>query len=282
MNEAVEQMLARYNAQDPSSLERALREIIQEIALVGLWRAKFFNKAAFYGGTALRILYGLDRFSEDLDFTLLKPDASFSWDAYHQALVDELTSYGFEVSFFTKTKEQQSAVYSAFLKANAYQEMLKIGVGQSSLKGLHPETSLRIKVEIDTDPLVEYAVEQKFLEIPLYANISVVTLQHLFAAKLHCAFFRAWKNRVKGRDWYDMVWFIRKKVPLSLNLFSQHMQRPIPLTIEEFYQLGQQRIDNLDIGKALADIEPFVRDKAVISGWSHEFFSHWLKQITFI
>jgi predicted nucleotidyltransferase component of viral defense system len=282
MNEAVEQMLARYNVQDPLSLDRALREIIQEIALVGLWRAKFFTKAAFYGGTALRILYGLDRFSEDLDFTLLKPDGAFSWEAYHKALVDELTSYGFEVSFTTKTKELQSAVYSAFLKANAYREMLKIGVGQSGLKGLHPDTSLRIKVEIDTDPLVEYEVEQRFLEVPLYANISVVTLQHLFAAKLHCAFFRAWKNRVKGRDWYDMVWFIRKKVPLSLKLFSAHMQKETPLTIEEFFRLGQERIDNLAVDKALADIEPFVRDKAILSDWSPDFFRHWLKQITFL
>lgn len=282
MNEAVKQMLARYAPSDSSSLERALREIIQEIALVGLWRSKFFLKAAFYGGTALRILYGLDRFSEDLDFTLLKSNSSFSWESYHQALVEELTSYGFEVSFSEKPKEKHTAICSAFLKANAYQEMLKVNIGGSGLKGIHPKTLFRIKIEIDTDPLISYDVEQKFLEVPLYANINAVTLPHLFAAKIHCAFFRAWKNRVKGRDWYDMVWFIRKKVPLSLTLFSRHMQKVPSLNPEEFHDLAKERVDNLDVKKALADIEPFVRDKAPLTDWSCDFFHHWLKQIILV
>jgi len=68
MHEAVTRMLAKYEPKSVDDSVRALREIIQEVALLGLWRAKFFEHAAFYGGTALRILYGLVRFSEDLDF----------------------------------------------------------------------------------------------------------------------------------------------------------------------------------------------------------------------
>src|SRR5262249_14801232 len=146
--------------------ERAIKEILQEITLVGLWRAKFFEHAAFYGGTALRILYGLDRFSEDLDFTLLKPDPSYTLDKYNEAIAEEITSYGFTVTVDTKAKEWQTAVRSAFIKANTLGEMIKIGIPKYLVKGIHPETTLKIKVEVDTDPSPAYETETRFLLQP--------------------------------------------------------------------------------------------------------------------
>src|SRR3989339_1151556 len=113
MNEAVVRMLQRYQTADRVGAERALREILQEITLVGLWRGKFFEHAAFYGGTALRILYGLDRFSEDLDFILLQPNDSFRWDAFEKSVIDELSGYGFEVNFTEKKKQIETAIQSA-------------------------------------------------------------------------------------------------------------------------------------------------------------------------
>jgi predicted nucleotidyltransferase component of viral defense system len=116
MNEIIQGMLKKYAPRSPMEHERALCEILQEIALVGLWRGKFFEQAAFYGGTALRILYGLDRFSEDLDFTLLHPNAHFTWSHYAKSLVEELQAYGFNVELIEKKKSIESAIKSAFLK----------------------------------------------------------------------------------------------------------------------------------------------------------------------
>src|SRR5258708_11206041 len=104
MHYAIEQMLKKYNCCSQLDYLNSLKEIFQEIALLGLWRAKFYEKAAFYGGTALRILYGLDRFSEDLDFTLLKNTKNFDLSPYNQAIADELSSFGFKVSVETKIK----------------------------------------------------------------------------------------------------------------------------------------------------------------------------------
>src|SRR5690606_7713669 len=134
-----------------------LREILQEIALVGLWRGKFFEHAAFYGGTALRVFYGLDRFSEDLDFTLLSPNPHWSWQPFGDAVKNELSSFGFEVSYVEKEKKKQTAVKSAFLKTTTAQELLKIGVHSDLLKGVHRHTMIRVKVEIDTDPMVDFS-----------------------------------------------------------------------------------------------------------------------------
>ncbi len=219
MNSAIKQMLERYECRSLQEHEQALREILQEIALVGLWRGKFFEHAAFYGGTALRIFYDLDRFSEDLDFTLLAPNPNWSWHPFGEAIKNELSSFGFEVSFVEKEKKTQTAIKSAFLKTPTVQELLKIGVHSDLLKGVHPETLIRIKVEIDTDPALGYAYEQKFLSQPVAVSIRCVNEECLFAGKMHAALFRAWKGRVKGRDWYDMVWFIRKKNSFKLNSF---------------------------------------------------------------
>src|SRR5437764_8723275 len=167
MNEIVQAMLQKYSPKSPIEQERALCEILQEITLVGLWRGKFFEHAAFYGGTALRILYGLDRFSEDLDFTLFKADVNFKWTPYSKAVVDELHSYGFEVELVEKKKSVDSAVKSAFLKTNTVESLLKIGTLESSLKGIHPETLLRIKVEIDTDPIPGLQVKNQYIRAPI-------------------------------------------------------------------------------------------------------------------
>ncbi len=260
--------------------EQALREILQEIALVGLWRGKFFEHAAFYGGTALRIFYGLDRFSEDLDFTLLAPNSNWSWNPFGEVIKNELASFGFEVSFVEKEKKAQTAVKSAFLKTPTVQELLKIGVHSDLLKGVHPDTIIRIKVEIDTDPPLGYAYEQKFLIQPVPVSIRCVSEECLFACKMHAALFRAWKGRVKGRDWYDMVWFIRKKIPLNLNLFSQLSGQEAVLNRAGFLKIAKERIDQLDVASSIEDVIHYIRDQEAIKRtWSKEFFHHLLNEI---
>ena len=273
-------MLERYECHSLQEHEQALREILQEIALVGLWRGKFFEHAAFYGGTALRVFYELDRFSEDLDFTLLTPNPNWSWHPYGEAIKNELASFGFAVSFVEKEKKTQTAIKSAFLKTPTVQELLKIGIHSDLLKGVHTETIIRIKVEIDTEPTFGYAYEQKFLSQPIPVSIRCVNEECLFAAKMRAALFRSWKGRVKGRDWYDIVWFIRKKIPLNLTIFSTLHGLKEVLSRADFIKIAKERIDQLDIASAIEDTIHFVRDhEAIRRTWSKEFFQHWMDTI---
>lgn len=282
MNQAVKLMLERYSCHSLQEHEQALREILQEIALVGLWRGKFFEHAAFYGGTALRIFYNLDRFSEDLDFTLITPDPEWSWKPYGEVIKNELSGFGFDVTFMEKEKSTQTAVKSAFLKTTTFQELLKIGVHSDTLRSVHRDTLIRIKIEIDTEPTVPYSYEQKFLEQPVAISVKCVNEENLFAGKMHAALFRAWKGRVKGRDWYDMIWFIRKKTPLNLALFSKHRSQETVLNRSEFLKIAYERIENLDVASAMQDCVNFVRDQEAIERtWSKDFFHHWIGKLQF-
>lgn len=287
MNEIVKSMLQKYSLKSPMEQDRALREILQEITLVGLWRGKFFEHAAFYGGTALRIIHGLDRFSEDLDFILHKSNAHFKWEHYAKAVVDELNAYGFKVELLEKKKSSNSAIQSAFLKTNTLESMLKIGISEGSMKGTHPETILRIKVEIDTDPIPGLTVQNHYIQAPIPVSISTVVESDLFACKLHAALYRAWKNRVKGRDWYDVVWFIRREVPLNLGYLAKCMQsnnelkKDEGLTGSHLAEIFSKRLRSLDIEGAKTDVRVFLRDDSQLNEWSPEFFKYWFSKIKF-
>ncbi len=285
MNPAIMEMLSQYRIETLADQEQALRQVLQEVTLTGLWRTKFFEQAAFYGGTALRILYGLDRFSEDLDFTLLVADENFSWEPYAAGIERELAAFGFEVTIQEKKKSQQSAIKSAFLKANTLQEMLKIGVKSKDLKGMHPESLIRIKVEIDTQPNVQYGVESKFLEEPIPATIRCVRQVDMFAGKMHAALYRAWRGRVKGRDWYDVLWFVKRGIPLNLLLFSQMMGKQKALTTDAFREILKEKITSLDMESAKNDILQFARrehHQSIQEVWSKDFFQHVLKKLEFV
>ena len=287
MNDAVRRMLQRYQTTTHAEAERALREILQEITLVGLWRGKFFEHAAFYGGTALRILYGLDRFSEDLDFTLLDTKQTFDWSIFERNVTEELSSYGFEVNFSEKKKSTETAVQSAFLKTNTRHALLQIGVKGPSNSGIHPDALIRIKVEIDSNPVLGFHVEPIYLREPLPVSIRVVKESSLFAGKIHAALYRAWKQRVKGRDWYDLVWFLRRNVPLNPHYLAECMRaggelaQDETLTVERVKQLLNTRVGEINLNAAKDDVRPFVRDPTQIDLWSVDFFRHWISLLRF-
>ena len=204
MNDAIQQMMARYACKTQDDHINALREILQQIALLGLWRGKFFEHAAFYGGTALRVLYGLDRYSEDLDFSLLLPSKAFSLDAYGQTLRREIASFGFEVSFEVRQKTADSAIESAFLKANTAEQLIVI---QATPTALHRHQTLKIKLEIDTDPPAGFETESRTVLLPTPFAVRVYRRPDLFAGKMHAILCWKWKSRVKGRG--------RKRAALS-------------------------------------------------------------------
>lgn len=283
MNDTVKRMLQPYKTATAMDADRALREILQEIALVGLWRGKFFEYAAFYGGTALRIIYGLDRFSEDLDFTLLDPKLAFDWNVFEKSVHEELESFGFKVSFSEKSKHFDSAVKSAFLKTNTRHALMQIGIQGNTFSGIHPEATLRIKVEIDTDPILGFQVEPVYLREPLPVPIRVVKESSLFAGKVHAALFRAWKQRVKGRDWYDVIWFLRRNIPLNaqyLEATLRHngeLEQDEAVTVEKLKALLTKRLNEIDLRSAKDDVKPFLRDATQLDLWSPDFFQHWFQ-----
>ncbi len=285
MNEAVLRMLERYPRQSIEDSHRALREIVQEVALLGLWRSRFFEHAAFYGGTALRILHGLDRFSEDLDFSLLSPSTEFSMVRYGDSLRSELEAFGFDVTISQKSKSLESSIDSAFLKIDTRRHLLKIGVGEPSLKEWPRDRTLKIKLEVDTTPPPGFETETRFLLLPIPFSVRVYSLPDLFAGKMHAVLCRRWKNRVKGRDWYDLVWYVARHPQLHLShlekrmVQSGHWTQGRRLERKDFFQEAARAVERLDVDQARREVEPFVKDPGALKIWSKEFFTDVIQRI---
>ena len=285
MHDAIRSMLDHYDCRTRDDYVDALREILQYMALLGLWRAKFFEHAAFYGGTALRVLHGLDRYSEDLDFSLIKPDASFSLGIYGDALQREISGFGFHVSFGRREKMQASAIESAFLKANTYQQLITIEADQALLGELHPSQKLKIRLEVDTDPPGGFETETQYILQPIPFFVRVYCLPDLFAGKIHAVLCRRWKTRVKGRDWYDMVWYLGRFPEVRIRHLEARMRQSgdyqdnEPLTPDKLQHLLQQAIDNLNVEQVRREVTPFIRDKRALDVWSQAFFSQTIKRI---
>jgi predicted nucleotidyltransferase component of viral defense system len=278
LHDAIRSMLDRYECRSRDDYVNALREILQDLALLGLWRSKFFEHAAFYGGTALRVLHGLDRYSEDLDFSLLKPNASFSLGAYGEALQREISSFGFRVTFTQGRKKQASAVDSAFLKANTYSQLIEIEAREELLRNLHPGRTLKIRLEVDTDPPLGFQTESQYVLLPVPFAVRAYCLPDLFAGKLHAVLCRKWKTRVKGRDWYDLVWYAGHHPEVRLSHLEARMRQSgdyrerDPMTPSTLQDRLLGAVDSLDVAKARQEVAPFVRDPRVLDIWSADFF----------
>ncbi len=279
MNDAVGQMLDAYACKTRDDYVNAIREILQQLALLGLWRAKFFEHAAFYGGTALRILHGLDRYSEDLDFSLFKPDARFKLGDYGNALQQELASFGFDVHFETRAKSNDTAIESAFLKANTLHQLIVVKAGPSVLGGQHVREMLKIKLEVDTDPPGGFQTVSRPILVPIPFAVNAYSLPDLFAGKMHAILCRKWRNRVKGRDWYDLVWYLGRHPQLRLSHLEQRMRQSgdwvgeAVLDRTTLLQRLRDGIATLDVAQARQEVERFVRDKASLELWSRDFFT---------
>ncbi len=288
MNDAVMRMLEKYERRRVEDNVRALREILQEIALLGLWRSRFFEKAAFYGGTALRILYGMDRFSEDLDFSLLKPTAEFDLSRYCNALEKEIHAFGFEATVTGKAKSAQSAIQSAFLKADTLKHLLVINTTENLAASIPRGQVLKIKIEVDTDPPPGFDTETRFLLQPIPFSVRAFSLPDMFAGKMHAVLCRGWKGRVKGRDWYDLVWYAANHPQLHLKhleqrmIQSSHLKKTERLTQEKLSTIAETVIGKLDVNQARREVEPFVKNPETLTIWSRDFFSDVIRRILFV
>lgn len=266
-NTVFDQMLSRYAIQTEDDRTNALHEVMQQIALAGLYRAGFFNHAAFYGGTCLRIFYKLPRFSEDLDFSLQEADNDFSLEDYFEGIIDEFKAFGRKVLISKKEKKQPSQIASAFLKDTTEIYNLKF----------QTTPSIKIKIEVDTQPPLGINTEPKLLLLPFSFMVPCYTLPDLFAGKMHALLFRSWKNRVKGRDWYDFEWYVRNNVPLNFSHFLQrasqtHGYTEETLTPDIFRELLRKRIAETDINLVKSDVLPFLKNTSDTAIWDREYF----------
>ena len=260
-----DQMLAAYPQQTAQQQHNARIEVAQQIVLAGLARSDFFSKAAFYGGTCLRIFHNLQRFSEDMDFSLMQADQTFAWESYFPYIEREFEALGRTVKITKKDKRTFGKVESAFLKDNTEVVNLQF----------QTEKSLKIKIEVDTYPPLGFATEQRLLFLPYPFYTRCIVPSDLFAGKMHALLFRQWKSRVKGRDWYDFEWYIRNNVPLHFEHLQERVRQcnNIELTMEQFIEMLRNKIANTDISDVRADVEPFlIGNLNNLDIWSNDYF----------
>lgn len=274
MKTIFDQMLARYQLNTETDKRNATFEIMQQISLSGLYRSGFFEKAAFYGGTCLRIFHKLDRFSEDMDFSLLAPDPLFKLEHYFPAIIEEFKLTGREIVITKKEKTIESKIESAFLKDNS----------QVFNVAFNTEKNIKIKIEVDTQPPMLFQTEQKLVLQPFSFMTRCFTLPNLFAGKMHALVFRNWKNRVKGRDWYDFEWYIRNDIALNYTHLRARIIEfnGIEMDKDSFMQALKERLLNTDINLVKRDVEPFITQPKALEIWSNDYFLQLTSCIRFI
>lgn len=259
-----DEMVAAYNPQDAEQRLNAQHQAMQQIVLAGLQKGGFFEHAAFYGGTCLRIFHNLPRFSEDMDFSLTEKNPSIHLENYFQAIQDAFVFTGKDVVITKKEKLNFGRVESAFLKedTSAYDIAFRT------------EKTVKVKIELDTDPPLLFDTEQKVLMKPYSSMVRCFTLPDLFAGKMHALVYRNWKTRIKGRDWFDFEWYIRNNVPLNF----AHLQERIrefsgqEVTKDEFMQLLRERLATADINQVKQDVITFVDRPSELDIWSNDYF----------
>ena len=279
MNSVIQTMIAKYNPQNDEERESAIKEIIQEIALAGLSRAGFFNKAAFYGETCLRIFHGLNRFSEDLDFALLEKDPNFKLDNYFPSLKKEFASYGLDMSVELKKKDEHAEVQSAFLKRNTLMLMLSFFPKSEDAKRAVSNQKIKIKFEIDLDNPSGGVTEFKYKMLPAPYEVQIFDEPTLFASKIHAILCREYKHHVKGRDYYDYLFYIGKGSKFNIKYLENKLKNSggkigdsETLTLEKVKELLKEKFETTNYESAKEDVTNFVNDKDGLKLWKKELF----------
>lgn len=272
-NDIYANMLSAYDLSTEQQKRNAVFEVNQQVILAGLYNGGFFDVAAFYGGTCLRIFHGLQRFSEDMDFSLMAPKEDFDFTKYFQPIIDEFAVVGREVEITKKDKKNFGKVESAFLKDTT--DVYDVS--------FQTDKSIKIKIEVDTPPPLNFKTEQKLLMQPHSFMTRCYTLPDLFAGKMHALVYRAWKNRVKGRDWYDFEWYVRHNVPLGfMHLAERALQFNNEVLDEETFILRlKEKLASANMNQVKSDVLPFVRNPRELEIWSNDYFVQLADMIKF-
>lgn len=278
MNNMINEMLSKYNAVTLDDKKNAVKEIVQEIVLCGLARGGFFENVAFYGGTALRIFYGLDRFSEDLDFSLKTPNSEFDLSSYFPILEREIAAFGLHMKIEEKEKTKESNIKSAFVKGDTKEHMMFFYSDDDFSSGIPSGEILKIKFEVDTNPPAGASYQRKFSLRPAPYEVQLYDLPSLFAGKIHAVLCRGWKNRIKGRDLYDYIFYLQKGSDVNMEHLKQRLvqsgkwESEKELTLDELKSLLRDRFDVIDYENAKEDVKDFIRDKRSLDIWNADFF----------
>ena len=275
-NDIFNGMLSRYQIRSKDDLHSAMHEVMQQITLAGLYRGGFFDRAAFYGGTCLRIFYGMQRFSEDMDFSLLQADDTFTLENYFDAIIAEFKTLGRNVVITKKEKKKQANITSAFLKEDTAIYNLQFST----------ERQIKIKLEVDIHPPTGFSTEHRLLLLPFSFMTHCYTLPDLYAGKMHALLFRSWKNRVKGRDWYDFEWFVRNDITLNFDHFCRRCHqtgslKEDELTRDAFKQLLKDKISKTNLEMVQNDVRPFLKNPSEMNIWSTDYFLQLADMIQF-
>ncbi len=278
MNNIIEQMLSKYEIKNLNDEINALKEIIQEIVLAGLSRGGFFNEAAFYGGTALHIFYKLDRFSEDLDFALLKPNLEFTLEKYFSYIENELQAYGLNLEVSSKSKNITSNITSTFVKGDTLEHILKFFPNDGLNKYSQILKSIKIKFEVDINSPSGALYENVYKLLPSPHEIKLYTKDSLFAGKIHAILCRNWQTRTKGRDLYDYVFFLANNISVNIDLVknkliaSNYINADTNFNIDILKELLRKKFSEIDYSDAKEDVLPFIKDTTSLNIWSKDFF----------
>lgn len=285
MNNVIEQMLSKYDIKNAQDETNAIKEIIQEIVLCGLSRGGFFDEAAFYGGTALRIFYGLNRFSEDLDFALLNSNKDFDLSKYFPYIEKEVNAYGLNLTITEKVKTKDSNVLSAFLKGDTKEHILMFFPNDNLQNNRYLLKNIKIKFEVDINPPMGANYEFKYKLLPSPHQIRLYDESSLFAGKIHAILCRNWNQRTKGRDLYDYIFYLSKNIKVNLNLVrnklidSGCLASNDNFTINELKEMLNNKFKVINYKDAIDDVVPFVADVNSLELWSEDFFTQITKNL---
>lgn len=278
MNNIIEQMLSKYEIKNINDQINALKEIIQEIVLAGLSRGGFFNEAAFYGGTALRIFYNLDRFSEDLDFALVTKNKEFELSRFFVYIEKELKAYGINLEIHSKQKQIDSNITSAFLKGDTLEHILKFFPSEENHVYNKLLKDLKIKFEVDINPPIGATYEYKYKLLPSPHEIRLYDKESLFAGKIHAILCRGWKIRTKGRDLYDYIFFLANNTKVNVELVknklieSNYIDKNDKFDINILKELLIEKFSQINYNDSKEDVIPFIKNVEFLDIWSKEFF----------
>lgn len=284
MNSVLQIMLSKYKIKNTIDETNAMKEIIQEIVLSGLSRGGFFDEAAFYGGTALRIFYCLNRFSEDLDFALLKPNPNFDLSKYFSFIEKEVQAYGLNLTVSEKIKTKDSNITSAFLKGDTKEHILMFFPNEN-MQNTTSLKNIKIKFEVDINPPAGAKYEIKYKLLPSPHQVRLYDESSLFAGKIHAILCRNWQYRTKGRDLYDYVFYISKNAKVNIELVKEKLidsnvlSRYDEFTIDTLKKLLNNKFEEIDYSDAKDDVIMFIEDKDSLSLWSKDFFEQITKNL---
>lgn len=277
MNSIINKMLEKYDISTKEKTINALKEVIQEIVLSALAMTDFFDHAAFYGGTALRIFYGLDRFSEDLDFSLIKKE-EFNINKYFNTIEETCKMYGLDFKVEEKKKTTETMITSAFLKGNTLEHIITINPNLVDIKNISKNELIKIKIEVDTNPPHGATFEFKYGLLPIPYKVRLYDKESLFSGKLHAVICRGWNNRFKGRDLYDYIFYLSNNIQPNYKhlknrlIESNKIEENKEFSNKELTDLLLERFNVIDFENAKNDVISFISDKNKLSIWSKEFF----------